>query len=109
MLRVKMKKIEAMHSEGETPEAEVLIQVTINTPQVGVEPYLGIFFKNAPEVVISETTLKFSEMRSVMSQHKLKNWDQVKNFIEEKYTEYYLRMFQEWDIQGKGESKKQTS
>lgn len=107
MLRVKMKKVEAISPDNS--ETEVLIQVMLNTPQVGVEPFLGIFFKNAPEIVISETSLTFSQMKAVMDQHKLKNWEQVKNFIEDKYTEYYLRMFQDWHVDGDITEKKQTN
>lgn len=102
MLRVTMRKVEAIGSEKDlengTPSAEpeVQIKVTLNAPTIGAEPFMGIFFKNAPQIVLSETTLTFSEMQKVMKQHNFKKWDEVKAHIEDKYNEYYASMFQDW-------------
>lgn len=95
ILRIYMRKIKPI---GSTDEAEVHIKVTLHTPIVDVEPVSGILLKNTPEIIISETTLSFSEMKKVMDQHGFKNWANAKEFILEKYTEYYRRMFQDWDI-----------
>ena len=95
ILRIYMRKMKPI---GSTDEAEVHIKVTLHTPIVDVEPLSGIFFKNTPELVISETTLSFPEMKKVMDQHGFKNWANAKDFILEKYTEYYKRMFQDWDL-----------
>lgn len=102
MLRVTMKKVEAIGSERDTEngkvsaEPEVQIKVTLNAPTIGAEPFMGVFFKNAPQIVLSETTLTFSDMKKVMKQHDFKKWDDVKSHIEDKYNEYYAQMFQDW-------------
>jgi hypothetical protein len=88
-----MKKVEAIGSDA---EPEVQIKVTLNAPTIGAEAFMGVFFKNAPQITISETTLTFTDMKKVMKQHNFKKWEDVKTYIEEKYTEYYLQMFQDW-------------
>lgn len=98
MLRVSMKKVEGIGSDSTEPEVQ--IKVTLNAPTIGAEPFMGIFFKNAPQLVLSETNLTFSDMKKVMKQHNLKNWDDVKSHIEDKYNEYYHQMFLDWKDTG---------
>lgn len=98
MIRVYMRKVDTMEDVPTSenvlrPETEVHIRVTLTTPNIGAEPFIGISFKNVPETVISETTVPFSQMRQIMKFHNLKNWNEVKTHIEDKYNAYYGSMF----------------
>lgn len=105
MIRVFMHRMEKMENlemnsgiesneNTSTPkEFEVYIKVTITRPVLNAEPYIGISFKNVSELTLSETTLTFAEMKKVMEFHNLKNWEEVKNFIEDKYNKYYSSIF----------------
>lgn len=98
MIRVYMRRMETMElndseKDNSPKEFEVYIKVTITRPVLNAEPFIGISFKNVSEMTLSETTLSFADMKKVMAFHDLKNWDEVKRHIEDKYNKYYSSIF----------------
>lgn len=89
MIRVNLSKEEDL----EKNETEVHISVSLNTPLIEVDPFLGIYMKDSPNLLIGETAVSFNEMGELMNKYDLKNWFEVRHHIEEMYYDYYKKMF----------------
>lgn len=97
MLKVKILKIQEEEIiEGKLEKKmSASVQVFLNIPTLEVDPVCGISFSNAPLVKIAEEKITFAEMKKIMQIGQFKNWQEIKDYLEQKYTKYFQEVFKE--------------